>query len=234
MENTGWFYMKSGLFQDSRIGPLGDEELMEFAFEGRIQPKTLIASTVHTKGHWVHADQLPVLIAKFAEGESHRAADKERHKLAKDIERKSREIASVQMKEIEAAERMRCQVESPPFIPQQPLTSTTAPTTTFFVLPSEWDSRVVVGAVLGILSFTTGAIGIMTASILNGGLWAAITIGMGVSGLACLATAKTRYGAFLTGFLCILGCLVGALILFGTVSAKSDLDRQLESIRRSF
>ena len=111
MSLDGWFYMKKGLLDDTRVGPFSNDEILKFAFEGAVQEKTMVAHSGHTKGQWVFAGQIAPFKTKIQDGISQRAAIKERSKLAREQERLSKLEAQAAAKELAAAERQRAASE---------------------------------------------------------------------------------------------------------------------------
>jgi hypothetical protein len=65
---SGWYYMKTGMIQDEQVGPVADGAFLQLAFDGKIQPKTLVVHAMHTRGQWVQMEQIPAARTKYDEG----------------------------------------------------------------------------------------------------------------------------------------------------------------------
>ena len=73
---SGWFYRKSGMVEDTNVGPLSDADFLQLAFEGKIALNTFVVHPSHTKGQWVAMEKIPAARSKHEEGERQRQAAK--------------------------------------------------------------------------------------------------------------------------------------------------------------
>ncbi len=96
-----WFYMKSGILEDSQMGPVADSTFLELAYDGTLKPKTIVCSPVHTKGQWVQLSQIPAARIKYEQGIEDRKKQKEQQSQDRQIAKAEAKQATIQ----EASER---------------------------------------------------------------------------------------------------------------------------------
>lgn len=55
-----WYYEQQGPEGPQKVGPVGDVQFMQMAFENKIEPTTLVMHASKTDGEWVPAETVPV------------------------------------------------------------------------------------------------------------------------------------------------------------------------------
>ena len=74
---SGWYYRKSGIFDDETIGPITDEDFLLLAYDGELKLGTFVTHPTRTQGQWTTASQIPAAKMKLEEGTFSRRKAKE-------------------------------------------------------------------------------------------------------------------------------------------------------------
>ena len=53
-----WYYLKSGWFKSTKVGPVSESTFLKSIDAGEIDPQTLILCESKTRGHWVRMDKV--------------------------------------------------------------------------------------------------------------------------------------------------------------------------------
>jgi hypothetical protein len=69
-----WTYKDD--FADEQVGPLDDAALLQLAFEGKVDPTTLVSHTTRTNGKWVELSKVSAVVKRYDEGIVARAKER--------------------------------------------------------------------------------------------------------------------------------------------------------------
>lgn len=93
---SGWYYVKSGLVEDTNVGPISDSAFLEMAYSGELKASTLVLHQANTKGQWVQVSQIPAARKKIEQGLEDRRLAKEQKAQEKVAAKEAQKQAAIQ------------------------------------------------------------------------------------------------------------------------------------------
>ena len=62
-----WYYLKSGWFKSTKVGPISESTFLKGIDAGDITPQTLILCESKTRGHWLRMDKVPSAMKRWTD-----------------------------------------------------------------------------------------------------------------------------------------------------------------------
>lgn len=115
---SSWFYIRKGIIDDTHEGPFTNAAILQYAFDAKIKPKTLICHPTYTNGNWLEAETIPAIKQKMQAGESHRDAEALALRAEKESAKESAKLAKAEAKRQQVIETTARQaMVTPPPLP---------------------------------------------------------------------------------------------------------------------
>lgn len=184
---TTWYWMESGLIQDSPRGPIDGAELVRLMKAGKVGPQTLVSS--NGTGGWARVDELPGVLRAYRQVEARQQAAKEQARREAVAARERAKTQALEERRLKLAERevARRQERQQPIAAQpvyaaqpaeQAQPAAAIQQTVNVVVQQRREERSVLLALL--LVFLFGPLGLMYASPAGGVLLMCLTVLIGV------------------------------------------------------